>query len=248
MRGDGVTKTAIVMTIVAACVAGGATPARAQSSSASDTKAFLSLDVGAQPQQRTVTTSSSFPLYDETATVETSQPVHNGPVFGVTGGYRVRPTLGIAVGLTFFNARTSEAAVSARIPDPAFFDRPRTVGEAVSGLEHQELGIHIQAVWFKTLSEKIDVALSAGPSIINVKHDLVTATVSTGTQALVTAKTTEKKNAFGVNVGGEGIYKLSPGLGVALFVRYAGGKVDLPSVSDLTVGGLQAGLGVRVRF
>jgi hypothetical protein len=33
-----------------------------------------------------------------------------------------------------------------------------------------------------------------------------------------------------------------------VFLRFAGAKVDLPSVEGLGVGGFQAGGGVRVRF
>jgi hypothetical protein len=36
--------------------------------------------------------------------------------------------------------------------------------------------------------------------------------------------------------------------GVGAFIRYAGATVDLPSVSDLKVGGFQIGGGLRVRF
>ena len=36
--------------------------------------------------------------------------------------------------------------------------------------------------------------------------------------------------------------------GAGVFIRYAGAKVDLPSVADLHVGGFHIGGGVRVRF
>ncbi len=238
----------MVVTLMATMLVAGAGQAGAQGAAASESKMFLGIDVGAQPQQRTTTSSTSFPLYDETATVTTNQPIHNGPVFGVSGGYRVRPNLAIALGVTMFNARSADSSVVASIPDLVFFNRPKVVTAAATGLKHQELGVHIQAVWFHTLNEKIGIALSAGPSLINVKHDLATATVATGTQNVTTATATEKKSAPGFNAGGEATYKLTPRLGAALFVRYVGGKVDLPSLHGLKVGGLQAGLGIRIGF
>lgn len=81
-----------------------------------------------------------------------------------------------------------------------------------------------------------------------MKHDLATATVVTGTQNLTTAVTTQSKSAIGFNVGGEGNYRLAPNYLLGIFVRYTMGKTDLPAVPDLKVGGLQAGLGLRLRF
>jgi hypothetical protein len=228
-------------------VAFGATAARAQSGSF-ERKVFGSIDVGAQPQQQTIETSTSFPLYDETATVVTHQPVHNGVSFGLSGGYRTRPDLGFAVGLTFFNARRSDSSITASIPDLTFFNRPRVVTASATGFKHQELGVHFQAVWFRPLTDAIDLSLAAGPSIVNVKHDLATATVATGTQNLVTSIGTEKKTALGFNVGGDGSYALTDRLRALLFVRYIWAKADLPSIPDLRVGGLQTGLGLRMSF
>ena len=64
---------------------------------APEQKLFAGIEFGAQPTQRTVSSSTSFSLYDETATVTTSQPIHNGPVFGASVGYRVMPSVGVAV-------------------------------------------------------------------------------------------------------------------------------------------------------
>ena len=54
--------------------------------------------------------------------------------------------------------------------------------------------------------------------------------------------------AFGVNVGGDVNYMFSDRVGAGLFVRYVGGSVDLAAVPGMTVGGFQAGLGLRFRF
>jgi hypothetical protein len=39
-----------------------------------------------------------------------------------------------------------------------------------------------------------------------------------------------------------------PQLGAGVFLRYAGGSVDLPEVSNVKVGGFQGGFGLRLRF
>ena len=243
------TKPTLAVVLLTTMAIAGARSAQAQGASSAESKGFLNVDLGAQPQQRTLATSTSFPLYDETATVSSSQPVHNGPMFGITGGYRIRPKVAVGVGVTMFNARTADSTIVATIPDLVFFNRPKTITQIATGLDHSELGVHLSAVWLHTVSPKIDMALSAGPSLIRVKQDLTSSvTVTPGTQNIVATQETQTGNALGFNAGFDGTYKLAPTFGVGLFVRYAGGKVTLPAVTGLQVGGLQAGLGVRLHF
>ena len=240
------TKSTFAGIVMASVLLAGVQQAQAQG--APEQKLFANIEFGAQPTQRTVTSSTSFSLYDETATVTTSQPIHNGPLFGGSVGYRFMPNVGVAVGFTYFNARSSDSDIVASIPDLLFFNRSKTVTATATGLKHKQLGVHLQAVWFHPVSEKLEVVLAGGPSLFNVKHDLATATVVTGTQNLTTAITTQSKSAIGFNVGGEGNYRLAPNYLLGIFVRYTMGKTDLPAVPDLKVGGLQAGLGLRLRF
>ena len=152
------------------------------------------------------------------------------------------------MGFTLFNARESESTVVATIPDLVFFNRPKTVDTSVTGLKHSELGVHIQAVWFHPVNDKFEVVLAAGPSIIHVSHDVATAAVQPGTQNVTTSSASESKSGIGFNAGFEGNYRLNSRYLAGLFVRYARGTLDLPSVPGLKVGGLQIGLGLRLRF
>ena len=240
------TKWTIVGVLTAAMLAGEAGSVAAQG--AAEPKLFASLEAGAQPTQRTVTSASSFAVYDETATVTPSQPVHNGPVFGGSLGYKLTPAIGISAGVTLFNARTADATTTASIPDLLVYGQPATVTATATGLAHTQLGIHLDAVWFHPVSSRLELALAAGPSIVRVSHDAVTASVTTGTQALKTATAAESGSAFGFNAGGEGNYRIGQKTLVGIFARYVAAKTDLPSVAGLKVGGLQAGLGLRLRF
>jgi hypothetical protein len=240
-----VKKATIEVTAITACLLACAVTAAAQAPAGS---AFLNIDVGAQPQQRTLTTSDTFTLYDEAATVTTSQPIHNGPMFQVSGGYRVWHNVSIGVGVSSF-ARSSSGSLVASIPDPVFVGRPRTVAVDTSDLNHTELGVHVKAVWFLPVSEKFDIALSAGPSFIRVGQDIAAVgPVPTGTQTVTVTKRTQHGTALGVNAGFDMRYMFAPRYGVGLFAQYAGGSVDLPTAASLKVGGFQTGLGLRLRF
>ncbi len=231
--------------LMACLIAGGAARASAQIKT-DEPRGFLELGAGAQPRQQEIATSASFPLFDETATVTTRQIVHNGPVYGLGAGYRFGGSFGAGASITFFKARTGDSGINASIPSAAFFNRPQVVNTTIDGLNHQQFGLHLQAIWFRRLTDRFEATLAAGPSFINVKHDLATASVS-GTQ-FITGKVTEQKTGIGVNAGGTLVYDLTPRVGIGVFVRYAGGKIDLPSVKDLAVGGVQGGLGLRIPF
>ena len=224
-----------------------AVPANAQSPTSLQGKALISVNAGAQPQQRDLSTSESFSLYGELATLTTSQPIRNGAIFEVSGGYGLWRDLAVMVGFSTFG-RSSASSLVASIPDPVFFNRPKTVSSEATGLKHTERGVHLQVVWRIPVSDKIDVALSAGPSFIRVTQQTASATVLAGTQNITVAQATQTGNAKGVNAGFDGCFMFTPQYGVGLFVRYAGGSVDLPAASALKVGGFQTGLGLRLRF
>jgi hypothetical protein len=211
---------------------------------------FVAVNFGAQSTQRELATSQTSTIYDETATITSSQPIHNGPILEIGGGYRVRPNVTVGARFSTFGfGRTSESTVVASIPDPVAYNRPKTVTQTTPDLTHSEQGIHIQATWFKAVTPRIDVSLSGGPSFIHVSQQLTAnITVPTGTQTITVTKETQTGTAIGFNAGFDGAVMVNPQYGVGLFVRYTQGTVDLPAVTGLKVGGLQSGLGLRVRF
>ena len=246
------TMTILVMAGVMAAVGSEAT---AQTQPPPASLGFLNVNFGTQPSGRSLGRINSFPVYGETATLTTAQENSGGAIFDITGGYRFRPNilgsrrdLAAAIGFSNFSD-TSSSGVVVTVPNPLIFDRPQTVNLTATDLHHSERGVHLQAVWFFPVTNQIDVALSAGPSFIRVSQDLVSSvTIPAGTQNATPNVTTEGKTGVGVNIGLDGSYLITRNFGAGVFIRYAGAKVDLPSVSDLRVGGLQAGVGARVRF
>ena len=242
------TKMTSVLVMMAGLATMVASEAQAQTKPAPASAGFVNITGGAQPQRRDLGKTDTFTLYDEKATLSSTQPIANGVFFDVSGGYRVWHGLAVGLGYSSFST-TSTATVVATIPNPLFFDQLKTVNSTATSLEHTERGIHLQAVWFVPVTDKIDVALSAGPSFIQVKQHLVSSvTVPAGTQNVNVVIGSEEGNAKGVNVGFDGTYLITRNVGVGLMIRYAGGSLDLPSAPGLSVGGFQAGLGARLRF
>jgi hypothetical protein len=222
--------------------------AGAQAGPAAGGRMFLNVDVGAQPERHTLTTSDSFPLYEELASMTSTQPIRNGAMFDVTTGYRVRDRWGVAVGVSTFGRRSASTLV-ASVPDPQFFGRPKAVTSQTDNLAHRERAVHLQLVWFAPITEKMDVAVSAGPSFVRVVQELTpTATVPADTQTVIPTPVTEADTTVGANAGLESTYMFTPRVGAAMFVRYVFASVDLPAASGLRVGGVQSGFGLRLRF
>jgi len=217
-------------------------------------KGFVSVNFGAQVGSDKIETSSSFTLYDEPASVTTSQEVKGGGYFEIGGAYRVyRNNLlaGIAYSHTSSDA---EVALNATLPHPLFFDQPRTVTSSQGGSKHSENVVHLFAIWMIPVANKLDVGVFGGPSIFAVKQDTVETVTVTETADLahptVSAPLNRvSKTTVGVNFGVDVQYLVHKKWGVGATARYSVGSVSLPNATDnLTVGGFQIGAGARLRF
>jgi hypothetical protein len=211
-------------------------------------KGYVSVNVGMQIGSDTLDTSSTFPLYDETATVTSTQKIEGGAIFDIGGAYRVWGN-NLLAGISY--SRTSsdaDVAISASIPDPDVFDQPRSVSDTQSGVKHTENAIHINAIWMMPVANKLDVGFFAGPTIFSVQQDTVLTLDVTEPVPTVTAPLESvTKTTVGINLGVDVQYMVSPRWGVGGLARYSWGSADFEG-DGLTLGGLQLGAGVRVRF
>ena len=211
---------------------------------------FANVSVGGQAGSHTLATSTSFDLYDEQAQVNTTQKVGGGALFDINGGYKVWRNLVLAIGYSRTSSK-ADASVAASIPDPTFTDRLRDITASAPDLKHSEQAVNFLGVWMVPVTDKIDVGVSFGPSIITVKQDLPSTLTVAEPGPTVSSLTTEsaKKTVGGINLGVDVTYLVTKQYGVGGFLRYAWGSADLAGATkSLTVGGLQIGVGGRYRF
>ena len=237
--------TMTVLATLAALCSAGTTPAFAQPAT-SPTPTFLNVSVGVQPQGRTETGTVSFPLYDESAVFTADYPIGTGVFFDVTAGRRVWRNIVGAVSYSYFGSDGGATGV-ASIPNPLFFNQPATVAIDASDLKRSENALHFQALWFRQINPKIDIAFGGGPSVIWLSQDLASGTVASGTQDVTPAVDSQSGAGFGFNLSADTTYMLSPQLGVGVLLRYTWASVGLDA-DDMTAGGFQIGGGVRYRF
>lgn len=226
-----------------------ATPA-AQAQMTWTDKGFLNVTGGIQAGSHTLATELTFDLYDELATVRTTQDISGGAFFDLSAGYKVWRNLALGAGYSWTSSK-ADAAVSASIPSTDVHDQPRAITASAADLNHTEHGIHFMAVWMVPITDKIDVGVSAGPTIFQVKQDLPGAlTISEPGPSVTGAAVSEvNKTTIGVNVGVDVTYLVTKRIGVGGLARYTKGSAELDGVAKkLTVGGFQIGGGVRIRF
>jgi hypothetical protein len=210
---------------------------------------FVDINGGYQAASHDVGSTSTPTIYDEQAHIVTTQKVGGGALFDIAAGYRVWHDLAISLGFTT-SGNSSDAQVSASIPHPLFTDQPKTTNFTASGLKHSENVINLDVVWSSPINDKMDAAVSLGPSFIRVSQEVVASVnLTPGTQD-VSSPNIEKqsKTSVGFNIGGDFTYLIQPRVGVGIMARYVYGKADLTSVPDMTLGGFQIGGGVRLRF
>jgi hypothetical protein len=238
-------KTTILAVLTAALSLAASSPAMAQAKP--PTTIFVDVNVAAQTQSRVIESSTSFPLYGETAVINAAQSIDAGPLFDISAGYRFMGKFGVALGVSTFS-KSGEGSLVASIPSPIAFNRPATVTSSATDVKHKELGTHVMFVYFVPILTNFDVSVFAGPSFFHLTQDILSATVPAGTQTIAVASQSQKGNGTGANAGINFNYMFRPNYGGGLFIRYAGATVDLPSAAGVKVGGFQVGVGLRLRF
>lgn len=245
------TRNTVIGLLAGVALAASASSASAQATSPATEKYFVNVNFGGQLANRTTITNVSKTVYDETATLDSTQPIGRGLVFDFGAGYRVWQDVYAGIVITRFS-NTHSATYTASIPDPFFFSSivpPKTVNGITDELHRTEVGIDPHVLWVTPLRDKIDVAVALGVSIVKVKEDLLTDfTVPAGTQDVTPVLAAEKKTAAGLYAAVDFMYPLTPRYGVGAYVRYAGAKVTLPSAGESNAGGLMTGGGIRLKF
>ena len=214
-------------------------------------KGYVTFNVGAQVGSDDLATSSTFSLYEETASIDSTQRIKGGAFFEIGGAYRVWGN-NLLAGVSFTHtASDSDVAITGSIPDPVFFDRPRSVSSTLSGASHSENVIHLNAIWMIPVANKLDVGVFGGPSIFMVSQDTIALPVPV-TEPGPTLNATlnkVKKTTAGINFGVDVQYLVQKNVAVGGLMRYAWGSADIDGANDsLGLGGFQIGVGVRYRI
>src|SRR5207245_4975363 len=95
-----------------------------------------------------------------------------GSAFDVGGGIRLTSHLGVGVTTSWFQ-HSASGSFDLKVPNPLSVNRPLDLTGTVSGLKRNELGVHVQALYAMALGRRARVLLAGGPSVFNLKQDVV---------------------------------------------------------------------------
>jgi len=219
-------------------------------------RGFAVIGAGAQVMGPGYTSTATFKVHAEDASLTADASIGVGPVFAARGGVRVWKNLALGGGLAV--ASTSQSlAVSGQLPHPFQFNQFRQVEGSAEGLERLETLTALEASWLMAVTRRIDMFVFGGPAYIHVRQDMATKIQFTESYPYDSATFTGVQTAslsggaLGVTAGVDVAYLLTKRLGVGGELRYSYAKTTLtPSTqpSSVPLGGLQVAFVARLLF
>ena len=205
----------------------------------------------------------TFPTYGEQSRFLMREDFRGGGHVDIGGTLRV--WRGMLFGVSYTQVRNSgSAVVTGTVPHPLHVGRDRTAPERTVSLPHRQRATHAYLGWRLPLRNALDVELSAGVTYFSLRRGVVVNLIPGETggppfaEVALQVETGEHtRNGAGFNAGIDIVYMLTPAayipqLGIGYFARATGGSVSIPLDSSSwrseSVGGIQTGVGLRVRF
>lgn len=192
----------------------------------------------------------------EDGSYEVDYSVGGGP--GVTAGAGIRAwkQLGVRIGGSRV-AVSTPATLTASVPHPFFFNRPRTVAATIDALTREDVSLDLHVLGMFPVNRQMMVSVFAGPSWMRVSQGTVQSFTYTESYPYdsiafghaTTADGSASKLGFG---GGADVsYFFSRTVGLSGTVQFAAASMELPGPSDaiaIKTGGARIGLGIVIKI
>lgn len=251
-------RRSMVAGALAVCaIAGMAGRAEAQAAGVWKGRGYIEVDGGAQASSSDFSSTVPFTLHGEDATFDATYTIKTGAIFAGRAGVRIWKNLAAGVGVTFFS-KSGEAQIKGRLPHPFFFSKFREVTGTASGLTREEIAVSPEVSWLVVLSKKMDMMLFAGPAFFTLKQNLATKLQFTEVYPFDTAtftgveSNTVSQSVVGFTAGADVSYLFSKSFGIGGTIRFARASAQLSPAggpkASINPGGVQAGVGLRLRF
>jgi hypothetical protein len=223
----------------------------------------ISINAGQQTSSTIVKQEQTFERYFEQGSFTFERLVPTAVTYDLGLAVRLWRGLHAGAAVSVFDDKNGGGTITARVPHPLQFNRQRTVTGDVANATRREVGQHIMVGWNVQTAGGLEFLLFGGPSIFatdqlvvkSLAIDLDKEVFPFDTLAFPPVDTeTLRENVTGYNVGVDMTWRFARHVGVGLLVRFSEGKkafAPTPSGStpvDVTVGGLQAGGGLRLVF
>jgi hypothetical protein len=243
----------VILFLFAALMSG---PQAAAAQTSRQWRARVSVSGAAQIDTERLAESITLTKYVESAALTAELPRRTLPLFDIGVAIRLAGNFGAFVAISNLTNR-GQADVTAQIPHPFYFKQPRTISGRVAGVDHKELAEHLGIVYLFP-SRRIDLMLSGGASFFRVDQTFVSDVTFSELYPYDTASYVDatlvnnRQTKLGYNVGADVTWKLGPQWGLGGLIRFARARVPFEvagvDAGEVNVGGLQAGVGLRLTF
>ena len=204
-----------------------------------------------------------FRTYGEQSRLLTREDFRGGGHIDVGGSLRV--WRGLAIGASYTQVRNSgSAVVTGTVPHPIEVGRDRTAPTRTVSLPHRQRAAHGYVAWRMPFGAAWHLELSAGPTYFSLRRGVVVnlTPMEVGGPPFAEIELQldsgeHTRNGAGFNGGIDLTYMVTPAtripqVGIGYFARFTHGSVSLPVSADtwrtVSVGGVQTGAGLRLRF
>ena len=223
----------------------------------------VSINAGQQTSTTTVKQEQTLEQYFEQGSFTFERQVPTAVIYDFGVGVRLWRGLHAGAAVSLFDDKSGTGAVTARVPHPLQFNKPRTVTGDVPNATRREVGQHIMFGWNVRAAGGLDFLLFAGPSIFATDQLLVKNLVLSLDNEVFpfdelafprVESETLRENVGGYNAGVDMTWRFARKIGAGLLVRYSEGKKEFAATPtgstpvNVTVGGLHAGGGLRLIF
>lgn len=224
-------------------------------------KGWIDVNFGvAQAAEDAYTSAKSDVVFQETRAGAVAYAWPRGADFDFGGGYMFHPRVG--VGISFSGtAHKSIAGLAITVPHPTQFNRAASDADVTAGeLTRAEGGVNIQVMLVAAETPRLRLRVFGGPTHFRAKQDTVTIIrydqvynlLGFNSINITTYDSAEHEaSGWGAHGGFDVSYFFSRVVGIGGIVRVSRGAVDLDDyggVSNVKVGGVQYGGGLRLRF
>ncbi len=235
----------------------------AASASAQD-RIRISINAGQQTSSTMLTQEQTFERYFEQGSFTFERLVPTAVTYDLGVTARLWRGLHAGAAMSMFDDKSGAGTVTARVPHPLQFNKPRTATGEILNATRREVGQHIMFGWNVETAGGLEFLLFAGPSIFATDQLVVNSlTLTLDTEVFpfdelafpAVESETLRENVMGYNAGVDMTWRVARKIGLGLLVRYSEGKQAFTPTRptgaapvDVTVGGLQAGGGIRLIF
>ena len=200
----------------------------------------------------------TFQQHDETGFFDAHYDVTKHYSMDAEVAARMWKALGFGIAVSHV-AEPTRAALDAQVPNPFFFNFPRTTEGVARSLKRREFALHLQGQFWRFFGETFLLRVTWGPTIFAVRQDLVSQIVTRESSvdfdrvSLVNHRTrTVTVGGLGLNVGFDGTLFMTERIGLGFNMRHSNGKATV-DVRDQTptlleLGGIHAAGGLRFAF